>query len=99
MPLPRIRPAGAGYGTRVIARPRIVTVRDPDGRSAFALLTRQRLPIPPEQVFPFFADAHNLERITPPFLRFRVLTPRPIAMAEGTLIEYSLRLHACPSAG
>ena len=57
------------------------------------LRREQRLPASPGEVFPFFADAHNLEAITPPFLGFRVLTPRPIAMRAGALIEYRLRLH------
>jgi ligand-binding SRPBCC domain-containing protein len=53
----------------------------------------QRLPGPPGEVFGFFADAHNLEAITPPFLGFHVVTPKPIDMQEGTLIEYRLKLH------
>ncbi len=50
----------------------------------------QWLPRPIEEVFAFFSDAHNLEVLTPPWLRFRVLTPAPIPMALGTLIEYRI---------
>ncbi|HEY6781160.1 MAG TPA: SRPBCC family protein [Thermoleophilaceae bacterium] len=56
----------------------------------------QRVPAPSDEVFGFYADAFNLELITPPWLGFRVLTPGPIRMRPGTLIEYRLRLHGVP---
>lgn len=56
----------------------------------------QRLPGPPEEVFPFFADACNLEAITPPLLGFEVVTPEPIEMRVGTFLQYRLQLHGIP---
>ena len=54
------------------------------------------LPSLPDKVFPFFADAANLELLTPPGLNFQVLTPRPIEMRVGALIDYRLRVHGLP---
>jgi ligand-binding SRPBCC domain-containing protein len=54
------------------------------------------LPAPRDGVFPFFADAMNLEEITPPWLAFSVLTEPPIEMRVGALIDYSLKLRGLP---
>jgi hypothetical protein len=54
------------------------------------------VPHPPAAVFPFFADAQNLERLTPDWLSFRILSPLPIDMHVGTTIDYRIALHGVP---
>jgi ligand-binding SRPBCC domain-containing protein len=56
----------------------------------------QRIERPLAEVFPFYADAGNLERITPPWLGFEVTTARPIEMEVSAQIAYRLRLHGVP---
>lgn len=62
----------------------------------YVLERRQFIPRPVDEVFDFFGDAGNLETITPPWLNFRILTPRPIDLHEGTLIDYRLRVCGVP---
>ena len=54
------------------------------------------LPHPPEVLFRYLTDVRNLDRVTPPWLRVRILTEGPIQMASGTRIDYRLRLHGLP---
>jgi len=56
----------------------------------------QRIPRRRDEVFAFFADASNLEAITPPFLHFRILSPLPIEMRPGARIDYALSLGGVP---
>lgn len=57
---------------------------------------RQILPVPLGEVFAFFESPENLARITPPRLDFRILTPRPIHMKTGTVIDYTVRWLGMP---
>ena len=56
----------------------------------------QVVPRPRLEVFAFFAHAANLERLTPPSLRFRIKSPLPIEMRPGAVIEYDLSLFGVP---
>lgn len=75
--------------------PRAVVSRTPVMR-VHALSRTHELESTPDDVFPFFADAFNLEAITPPLLDFSLLTPAPIELGAGTVIQYAMRLHGVP---
>lgn len=66
------------------------------GQRAHTLERAQLVPRRVNEVFAFFAEARNLELITPPWLHFDLRTPEPISMRAGTFIEYGLRLHRIP---
>jgi ligand-binding SRPBCC domain-containing protein len=63
---------------------------------AYTLRREQVLDVGAEAAFAFFADAANLEAITPPLLRFELVTPPPIEVGVGTFLQYRLRLHRVP---
>ncbi len=54
------------------------------------------LPLTIEQVFPFFADPRNLEAITPPALRFKILNRFSADMKPGLMIDFQIRLRGIP---
>jgi len=64
--------------------------------STHLLRREQFIPRPIDEVFPFFADAANLQTITPSWLNFRILTPRPIEMRAGIHLDYRLAWHGLP---
>jgi hypothetical protein len=69
-----------------------------DAMSRCLLAQTQFIPAPRAEVAAFFEDPRNLERITPPFLRFRIETPGEIPMQVGALIQYTIRLWGVPMA-
>lgn len=77
-------PSSAHSGTARAARP------------TFRLARSQRVPRPLPEVFAFYANAENLEVLTPRFLRFRILSPTPIEMRAGARIDYQLTLFGVP---
>lgn len=62
----------------------------------FTLKRTQVIDRPLEEVFAFFADAHNLALITPDWLRFKIVTPKPIEMRKGLFIDYVVKFRSIP---
>ncbi|MDY6893035.1 MAG: SRPBCC family protein [Chloroflexota bacterium] len=60
------------------------------------LETQMEIPLKLVEVFPFFCDIENLERITPPELHFEIITPRPIEITLGAVVDYRLQLYVIP---
>lgn len=54
------------------------------------------LPRPVTEIFGFFSDAYNLQALTPQWVNFEILTPKPILLRAGALIDYRLRIHGLP---
>ncbi len=67
-----------------------------DSRRAYMVQATVQLTAKSAELFDFFGDAFQLERITPPWLSFHVDTPAPIEMKSGTLIDYRLKLRSIP---
>lgn len=67
-----------------------------DARVGYHLRAEVIVESPIDEVFHFFSSAENLESITPPWLNFRIVTPMPIEMRRGALLDYKIRLHMIP---
>lgn len=79
---------------RAPSHPSSAYLRDHPPR--YRLSTQTRIGKPLEEVFAFFSDAQNLAKITPPDMGFTIVTPTPIEMREGTLIDYRIRVMGLP---
>lgn len=64
--------------------------------SQFKFTSIQEIDRPLNEVFDFFSRAENLEHLTPDWLDFKILTPLPIEMKTGTLIDYQIKLYGIP---
>ncbi|MBV9769413.1 MAG: SRPBCC family protein [Bryobacterales bacterium] len=64
--------------------------------SPYTLHREQWVPRPLDDVFAFFSDARNLEILTPDWLKFKIVTPEPIAVSRGAHIQYRLSWHHIP---
>jgi ligand-binding SRPBCC domain-containing protein len=66
------------------------------GDKTYTLSFEQQVSLQLPEVFDFFSRAENLEVLTPPWLNFKILEVKPLPVRQGTLINYSLRVHGIP---
>jgi len=93
----RVLPRAAERAGFRFAHPQLAgALADICGEPDHEFVSEQWVPRGPAEVFDFFAEAGNLERITPPFVHFRVLRASAPRLHEGTRIDYRLRLHGVP---
>jgi len=69
---------------------------DPDRRGGYMLRSVCELPAPLDKVFRFFSQAENLQKLTPPWMHFEIVTPTPIEMRVGTVIDYRIKVRLLP---
>jgi hypothetical protein len=86
----RLEIGGLGNG-----HPRIVRLVERLGRMEFSLERSQVVTAGLEEAFAFFADPWNLQAITPPWLRFRIVEA-PERLEQGSFLRYRLRLFGLP---
>lgn len=72
------------------------TKREGSGLRLHVIERSQWVPAPVAETFAYFGDAAHLESLTPPWLHFGIVTPLPVEICEGALIDYRLRLHGLP---
>ena len=70
--------------------------RDTGWRASYRLMCETWVPAGRDEVFSFFSDATTLEMLTPEWLNFSILTPQPIEMSPGRILDYKLRIHGLP---
>jgi hypothetical protein len=74
-----------------------VALTDKEIGPMYLLSTSQTVSSDLETVFTFFAQPENLARITPPWLDFQILTPLPLTMRTGAVIDYQIKLGPIPT--
>jgi ligand-binding SRPBCC domain-containing protein len=62
----------------------------------YTLRRQQSIRKPPAELFRFFERPENLELITPSSVGFTILTPQPISLKPGTVLDYTIRLLGLP---
>ena len=71
-------------------------IASPRPEALTRLVAQSWVPADPDEVFAFYADPANLERLMPPWIKFRISSTQPISMGNGAMIEYRLKIHGIP---